>query len=225
MTALEPLEATPRTFSATSSGLMIEQAPSGEAAPRVDGLAGGADLRRRDGVLDAIDVKGGLHRGCPGEPDGGRAEGGGDRDESVVARMVAFSLRGHRSGARARPAGYARRRRGQGRDSRREKCRFLSAEEVAARRRDAGAAREGGEESPGLGNIRRPTASVSEIIASTCRHACEKRDLRHQYPRHDGHWGNLAAPIIRSVLTLGSRFPQPIESPFEWRSRHPHPTL
>jgi len=30
-----------------------------EAAPRVDGLAGGADLRRRDGVLDAIDVKGG----------------------------------------------------------------------------------------------------------------------------------------------------------------------
>ena len=30
-----------------------------EAAPRVDGLAGGADLRRRDRVLDAIDVKGG----------------------------------------------------------------------------------------------------------------------------------------------------------------------
>ena len=114
MTALEPLEATPRTFSATSSGLMIEQAPacgemlgtnsrSGgknwqrgarlwtlaraerEAAPRVDGLAGGADLRRRDGVLDAIDVKGGLDGRRAGEPDGGSAERGGDRDESKDA--------------------------------------------------------------------------------------------------------------------------------------------
>jgi hypothetical protein len=105
MTALEPLEATPRTFSATSSGLMIEQAPacgealgtnsrSGcgtleraerEAAPRVDGLAGGADLRRRDRVLDAIDIKGGLHRRRASEPHGGRAEGGGDRDKSEDA--------------------------------------------------------------------------------------------------------------------------------------------
>ena len=56
-----------------------------EAAPRVDGLAGGADLRRRDGVLDAIDVKGGLNRGCPGESHGRRAEGGGDRDEGEDA--------------------------------------------------------------------------------------------------------------------------------------------
>jgi hypothetical protein len=119
MTALEPLEATPRTFSATSSGLMIEQAPardpklgtfscSGrqngvklrtlarterEAAPRVDGLAGGADLRRRDGVLDAVDVKGGLDRGRSGEPDGGGAEGRGRSEEGKCAHDC-LGLRG-----------------------------------------------------------------------------------------------------------------------------------
>ena len=64
-----------------------------EAAPRVDGLAGGADLRRRDGVLDAVDVKGGLDRGRSGEPDGGGAEGRGRSEEGKCAHDC-LGLRG-----------------------------------------------------------------------------------------------------------------------------------
>ena len=57
--------------------------PEREATPRVDGLAGGADLRRRDGVLDAIDVR--APWGGARADRGGRAEGGGDRQKGEDA--------------------------------------------------------------------------------------------------------------------------------------------